>query len=125
MRNSFVALICIFSLVLSDSQFLHAADPKAGTESGESSEPIIGSWLMKNGRKVICRKSGEVDVQLYGVGKWKRIGASLKYEIMIAGGLGKYVLTVSKDLQTVDGYWQTPDRRIKDTSGTRLTENGK
>ena len=48
----------------------------------------------------------------------------MKYEITIIDH-GKYVLTVSKDSKTVDGYWQTKDRRIKNASGERLVADKK
>lgn len=59
-----------------------------------------------------------------GYGRWKQVGDSLKYEITIIDH-GKYVLTVSKDSKTVDGYWQTKDRRIKNASGERLVADKK
>ena len=79
---------------------------------------------MGNGRTLVCNKLGQADLQGVGVGKWKKVGNSLKYEISIIG-YGKYVLTVSKDSQTVDGYWQTLDKRIKNASGNRIVENKK
>ena len=79
---------------------------------------------MGNGRTLACNKLGQADVQGVGVGNWKKVGNSLKYEISILRQ-GKYVLTVSKDSQTVDGYWQTPDKRIKNASGNRITNSRK
>lgn len=74
---------------------------------------------MANGRTLVCNKLGQADLQGVGIGKWKKIGDSVKYEISILGH-GKFVMTVSKDSQTVDGYWQTMDKRIKNAQGTRI-----
>ena len=79
---------------------------------------------MSSGRTLVCNKLGQADLQGFGVGKWKKVGNSLKYEISMLGQ-GKFVMTVSKDSQTVDGYWQTPDKRIKNASGNRIVENKK
>jgi hypothetical protein len=72
----------------------------------------------------VCNKLGQADLQGVGVGKWKKVGDSLKYEASILGH-GKFVITVSKDSQTVDGYWQTLDKKIKNASGNRITKNKK
>ena len=124
MRHLFLTILSSFTLTLSVSQQLHAVDQTPGTANQETLEPIIGSWVMGNGRTLACNKLGQADVQGVGGGKWKKVGNSLKYEISIIGH-GKYVLTVSKDSQTVDGYWQTLDKRIKNASGNRITENKK
>ena len=124
MKHSFITLFAVLILIFSGSQQLHAVDQTPGTANQETLEPIIGSWVMGNGRTLVCNKLGQADVQGVGGGKWKKVGNSLKYEISIIGH-GKYVLTVSKDSQTVDGYWQTLDKRIKNASGNRITENKK
>ena len=124
MKHSFITLFAVLILTFSGSQQLRAADQTPGTANQESKEPIIGSWVMGNGRTLACNKLGQADVQGVGGGKWKKVGNSLKYEISIIGH-GKYVLTVSKDSQTVDGYWQTLDKRIKNASGNRIVENKK
>ena len=124
MKHSFITLFAVLILIFSGSQQLRAADQTPGTANQESKEPIIGSWVMGNGRTLVCNKLGQADLQGVGVGKWKKVGDSLKYEVSILGH-GKFVMTVSKDSQTVDGYWQTLDKRIKNASGNRITENKK
>ena len=124
MKHSFITLFAVLILIFSGSQQLHAVDQTPGTANQETLEPIIGSWVMSSGRTLVCNKLGQADLQGFGVGKWKKVGNSLKYEISMLGQ-GKFVITVSKDSQTVDGYWQTPDKRIKNASGNRITENKK
>ncbi len=124
MKHSFITLFAVLILTFSGSQQLHAVDQTPGTANQETLEPIIGSWVMSSGRTLVCNKLGQADLQGFGVGKWKKVGNSLKYEISMLGQ-GKFVITVSKDSQTVDGYWQTPDKRIKNASGNRITENKK
>ena len=124
MRHLFLTILSSFTLTLSVYQQLRAADQTSGTANQESKEPIIGSWVMSSGRTLVCNKLGQADLQGVGVGNWKKVGNSLKYEISILGQ-GKYVLTVSKDSQTVDGYWQTLDKQIKNASGNRITKNKK
>ena len=124
MKHSFITLFAVLILTFSGSQQLHAVDQTPGTANQETLEPIIGSWVMSSGRTLVCNKLGQADLQGFGVGKWKKVGNSLKYEISMLGQ-GKFVITVSKDSQTVDGYWQTLDKRIKNASGNRITENKK
>ena len=124
MRHLFLTILSSFTLTLSVYQQLRAADQTSGTANQESKEPIIGSWVMGNGRTLVCHKSGQADLQGVGIGNWKKVGNSLKYEISILGQ-GKSVLTVSKDSQTVDGYWQTLDKRIKNASGKRKVDDKK
>ena len=124
MKHSFITLFAVLILIFSGSQQLHAVDQTPGTANQESKEPIIGSWVMSSGRTLVCNKLGQADLQGFGVGRWKKVGNSLKYEVSILGN-GKFVITVSKDSQTVDGYWQTLDKRIKNASGNRITENKK
>ena len=124
MKHSFITLFAVLILTFSGSQQLHAVDQTPGTANQETLEPIIGSWVMSSGRTLVCNKLGQADLQGFGVGRWKKVGNSLKYEVSILGN-GKFVITVSKDSQTVDGYWQTLDKRIKNASGNRITENKK
>jgi hypothetical protein len=124
MKHSLITLLSVWILTFSGSQQLCAGDQKPETASQESHEPIIGSWVMGNGRTLVCNKLGQADLQGVGVGKWKKVGDSLKYEASILGH-GKFVITVSKDSQTVDGYWQTLDKQIKNASGNRITKNKK
>ena len=124
MRHLFLTILSSFTLTLSVSQQLRAADQTPGTANQESKEPIIGSWVMSSGRTLVCNKLGQADLQGFGVGRWKKVGNSLKYEVSILGH-GKFVITVSKDSQAVDGYWQTLDKRIKNASGNRIVENKK
>ena len=124
MKHSFITLFAVLILIFSGSQQLHAVDQTPGTANQESKEPIIGSWVMSSGRTLVCNKLGQADLQGFGVGRWKKVGNSLKYEVSILGH-GKFVITVSKDSQAVDGYWQTLDKRIRNASGNRIVENKK
>ena len=124
MKHSFITLFAVLILIFSGSQQLHAVDQTPGTANQESKEPIIGSWVMSSGRTLVCNKLGQADLQGFGVGRWKKVGNSLKYEVSILGH-GKFVMTVSKDSQTVDVFWQTLYKLKKNASGNRIVENKK
>ncbi len=118
------ALMLCLAVPLLGIQRVNAADAAPVTAGQSSHEPIVGSWLMGSGRIIACNKQGQAEVKGLGYGRWKQVGDSFKYEITIIDH-GKYVLTVSKDSKTVDGYWQTKDKRIKNASGERLVADKK